>query len=406
MEFGWTAEQEMWRRAVREFAQKKITPRSREIDNTGRIPPELIDGLANMGLLAPMVSEEYGGQKMSVTMAAIAAEELGRAEISLALPVFYLVQASWGCILERYASPALRAELLPLITAGKAFLGIAVTEPGGGSDIEGATRCKGERTADGWVLNGEKMYISGVREESEMGGIHMTLVRTDPGAGHRGFTFFAVPLKDNPAIATTLLEDWGRQGISTGGFNMENLTLPDTHRIGEVGRGFYHAMEGFTLARILIGATCVGAAEAGLQLGVEYIKQRCAFGRPLAANQGISFPAAERYTDIETSRLLTYKAAWMADELYSKGKFKHKEVALYGAMAKLRAPIMAFETLNEVANWLGAMGYTREYPIEMGIRGVRSYSIGAEGGMNIMRLIIARELIGAEYTASKGWAAK
>jgi acyl-CoA dehydrogenase len=398
MEFGWTEEQQMWRRAVRDFAQKKIAPRSREIDATGKIPPELIKGMAEMGLLAPTVAEEYGGQGMSVTLATIAAEELGRADISLALPVMYLVQASWGLIFDRNASPELKKDLLPRVTAGKAFLGIATTEPGGGSDIEGATRCRAERTGDGWLLNGEKMYISGIKEELAMGGVHMTLVRTDPEAHHRGFTFFAVPLKDNPHVITTLVEDWGRQGISTGGFNMENLPLSDKNRIGEVNRGFYYAMEGFTLARILIGATCVGAAEAGLQMGVDYIKQRKAFGKPLAAYQGVSFPAAERFTDIETARLLTYKAAWMADELYAKGTFKHKEVALYGAMAKLRAPVMAFETLNEVANWLGAMGYTKEYPIEMGIRGVRSYSIGAEGTMNIMRIIIARELIGGEYT--------
>jgi acyl-CoA dehydrogenase len=402
MHFGWTDEQQMWRRAVREFAQEKIAPRSREIDSGAQIPPDIIKGMAQMGLLAPTVSEQYGGQGMDITMAAIAAEELGRAEISLALPVLYLVQASWGYILDRYASVSLKQEILPRVTAGKAFLGIATTEPGGGSDIEGATRCKAERTADGWLLNGEKMYISGIKEELALGGCHMTLVRTDPQAGHRGFTFFAVPLKDNPHVTTTLVEDWGRQGISTGGFHMENLPLPDVNRIGEVNRGFYYAMEGFTLARILIGATCVGAAETALQMGVDYIRQRKAFGKPLATYQGISFPAAERFTDIESARLLTYKAAWMADELYARNGFKHKEVALVAAMAKLRAPVMAFETFNEVANWLGAMGYTKEYPIEMGIRGVRSYSIGAEGAMNIMRIIIARELIGAEYTGLRG----
>ncbi len=401
MEFGWSKEEQMWRKSVHDFAQKKILPRSREIDSTGRIPDDLIRDLANMGLLAPTVSEEYGGQGMSVTMAAIAAEELGRAEISLALPVLYLVEASWGFILDRYGSPELKQKVLPKVTAGEHFLGIGVTEPGGGSDIEGAVRCKAERRGDDWVLNGEKMYISGISETKRMGGIHMTLLRTDPAAGHRGFTFFAVPIKDNPAITTTLVEDWGRQGISTGGFNMENLSLPDSHRIGEVNRGFYHAMEGFTFARVLIGATCVGAAETALKMGTDYIRQRKAFGKPLAAYQGISFPAAERMTDIETARLLTYKAAWMADQMYANKAYKHKDVALYAAMAKLRAPIMAFETFNEVANWLGAMGYTKEYPIEMGIRGVRSYSIGAEGGMNIMRLIIARELLGEEFTSAR-----
>lgn len=399
MDFGWTEEQQMWRKAVRDFAQKKIAPRVREIDSGHHIPEEIIKGMADMGLWAPTVSEKYGGQGMNMTMATIAAEELGRADISLALPVMYLVQASWGFVFERYASEALKAELLPGVTAGKNFLGIASTEPGGGSDLEGVTRSRAERAADGhWVLNGEKLYISGITESLRMGGAYMTLVRSDPAAGHKGFTFFAVDIKDNPHVATTLIHNWGRTGISTGGFNMENMPLADHYRIGEAGRGFYYAMEGYTYARALIGATCCGAADTALQMGVEYIKQRKSFGKPLAAYQGINFPAAERFTDIEAARLLTYKAAWMADEMYAGGSFKHKDVALFGAMAKLRAPIMAFETFNEVANWLGAMGYSTEYPIEMGIRGVRSYSIGAEGGMNIMRMIIARELIGNEYT--------
>ncbi len=399
MEFGWTEEQRMWRKAVHDFAQKKIAPRVREIDDTSNIPQDIIKAMADMGLWAPTVSEKYGGSGLNVTMATIAAEELGRADISLALPVMYLVQASWGYVFERYASEALKAELLPQVTAGKQFLGIASTEAGGGSDIEGVTRCTGTRQADGnWILNGEKLYISGIKESERMGGAYMTLVRSDPQAGHKGFTFFAVDIKDNPKVSTTLIHNWGRTGISTGGFTMDDMPLSDHYRIGEEGRGFYYAMEGYTYARALIGATCCGAADTALGMGVEYIRQRKSFGKPLAAYQGINFPAAERYTDIEAARLLTYKAAWMADQMYERGKGKPKDVALWGAMSKLRAPIMAFETFNEVANWLGAMGYSKEYPIEMGIRGVRSYSIGAEGGMNIMRMIIARELIGNEYT--------
>lgn len=400
MDFGWTKEQQMWRKAVHDFAQKKIAPRAREIDDNSHIPEDLIKSMAEMGLWAPTVSEKYGGSGMDVTMATIAAEELGRADISLALPVMYLVQASWAFVFERYASEALKAELLPHVTAGEQFLGIASTEPGGGSDIEGVTRCTGAQQPDGsWVLNGEKMYISGITESHRMGGAYMTLVRSDPAAGHRGFSFFAVNIKDNPHVTSTLVHNWGRTGISTGGFTMDNMPLADHYRIGEAGKGFYYAMEGYTYARALIGATCCGAADTALKMGVDYIKQRKSFGKPLAAYQGINFPAAERFTDIEAARLLTYKAAWMADQMYfGKSNFKNRDIALWGAMAKLRAPIMAFETFNEVANWLGAMGYSKEYPIEMGIRGVRSYSIGAEGGMNIMRMIIARELIGNEFT--------
>ena len=397
MDFGWTKEQEMWRASVRDFAQEVIKPIVRKMDEEGKIPEEVIRGMADLGLLACTASEECGGMGASWMEATIAAEELGRADVSVAIPVLYLVMASWGSVFDRYASADLKREILPKVTKGQAFLGIATTEPSGGSDILGATRTKAERRGDGWVLNGEKMYISGVAESRTLGGIHMTLCRTDPSAGHKGFTFFAVPLKDTPGISTTLIEDMGRAGISTGGFTLEDVQLPDSRRIGEVGRGFYYAMEGFSAARVLIGATCVGAAEAVLEMGIDYIKQRYAFGRPIAAFEGVQFPLAEHATNIEEARLLTYKAAWLMDRLWQDRSATTFDVARLAAMAKLRAPIYAWQAMNEVADWFGAAGYSKEFPIEMGIRGVRSYSIGAEGTTNIMRLVIAREILGNDY---------
>jgi acyl-CoA dehydrogenase len=396
LDFSFSKEQEMWRASVRDFGQSTIKPIVRQMDHEGKIPPEVIKGMADLGLLACTVPEEYGGMGASWMEATIAAEELGRADISVAVPVLYLVMASWGSVLARYANEELKRTILPQVCKAQSFLGIAATEPGGGSDILGATRCKAERQGDGWILNGEKMYISGVAESRAMGGIHMTLVRTDPQAGHKGFTFFAVPLKGTPGISTTLIEDMGRAGISTGGFTMEDVRLPDSYRIGEVGRGFYYAMEGFSAARALIGATCVGAAQAVLDMGIDYIKQRHAFGRPLAAFEGIQFPLAEHAANIEEARLLTYEAAWMMDRM-GQDKAAAKDVARIAAMAKLRAPVYAWQAMNEVADWFGAAGYSKEFPIEMGIRGIRSYSIGAEGAMNIMRLIIAREILGAEF---------
>jgi len=395
MDFSWNEEQRLWRQAVRDFAQKEIAPRVREIDTLGRIPPEIIEGMARLGLLAPLCSEEFGGAGMDWTMAAIAAEELGRADISLAIPVLYLVEAAWGFVFERYGTPELKAEVLPNVTAGRAFLGIATTEPGGGSDILGACRTKAVWQGDGWVLNGEKMYISGVRESLAMGGIHLLLARTNPNpaAEHRAFTFFALPLKGTAGISPTYFEDMGRMGISTGGFALEDVRLPAAHLVGEPDRGFYHAMEGFSAARVLIGATCVGASEAVLELGLRHIQERHAFGRPLAAHQGISFPLADRFADLESSRLLVYRAAWIMDQKYGPGTRSHYDIALAAALAKLRAPRVGFEIMNEVADWFGAMAYTKECPVEMGIRGIRSYSIGAEGTMNVQRMIIARELL-------------
>jgi acyl-CoA dehydrogenase len=399
MDFGWTEEQRLWRQTVRDFAQKEITPRVRQIDTEERIPREIVEGMAELGLLAPLVGEEYGGVAADWTMATIAAEELGRADISLAVPVLYLVEAAWGFIFDQYGTPELKAEYLPKVTQGEAFLGIATTEPGGGSDILGACRTRAVQDGAEWVLNGEKMYISGVRESLEWGGIHLTLSRTDPdpSAGHRAFTFFALPLRETAGIAPTFLDDMGRMGISTGGFGLQDVCLPARCQVGELNRGFYHAMEGFSAARVLIGATCVGAAQAALDMGMEHIKERQAFGRPLASFEGIQFPLADLHTELEGVRLSTYRAAWIMDRKYEQGSATHHDIALAAAVAKLRAPLVGSEIMNEVANWFGAMAYTKELPLEMGIRAIRSYSIGAEGTTNVMRMIIARELLGREY---------
>jgi acyl-CoA dehydrogenase len=389
VDFALTEEQRMWQRAVRDFAQKEIAPRVREIDTTERIPPQIIEGMAEMGLLAPLTREEYGGGEADWMMATIAAEELGRADISLAVPVLYLVQAAWGFIFDQYGTAELKEEYLPKVTRGEAFLGIATTEPSGGSDILGACHTRAVRDGDEWICDGEKVFISGVREALEWGGIHLMLARTepDPAAGHRAFTFFALPLKGTEGISPTFFEDMGRMGISTGGFAMEGVRVPAHHQVGEVNRGFYHAMEGFSAARTLIGASCAGAAQAVLDMGIDHIRERKAFGRPLASFEGIQFPLADLYSELEGVKLTTYKAAWIMDQKYKEGTASHYDIALAAAMAKLRAPKIGFEIMNEVANWF----------VEMSIRAIRSYSIGAEGSINIMRMIIARELLGTEF---------
>ena len=197
MDFSWTEEQKLFRKTVRDFASKKITPRVRDIDTNKKIPEEIIKEMGKLGLLAPTVSKEYGGAGLDWTTSCIAAEELGRADISLAIPVLYLVEAAWGFIFDKYGTKEAKEKYLPKVTKGDAFLGIAVTEPEGGSDIIGAGKTKAEKKGNSWILNGEKTFISGIRESSNWGGLHLTLARTDPNASHKGFSFFAVPLKDN-----------------------------------------------------------------------------------------------------------------------------------------------------------------------------------------------------------------
>ena len=399
LDFTFTEEQELFRAAVREWCEKNLTlERVREIDDKGEIPKEIIKGMADMGLLLLTVPEEYGGAGADWITATIAAEEIGYADISLATAVLYLVEASWGFIVYKYGSETVREEAIAKATRGDAFIGIASTEPGGGSDVA-AIKTTAKKEGNEWILNGEKVYISGTEEATKMGGGYFLNAVTIPEITprHRSITAFYLPINAPGVEITKRFEDMGRMGISTGGFAMKNVKLPEEYVLGEVNKGFYYTMEGFDRARMLVAATCVGAAKRALEIGMDYIKQRTAFGRPIGKFEGIQFELADDYAELEMLRWLIYKTAWMTDEMYKKGTFTPREVSMYVSMCKLKAPKLAFDIFTHTMLWMGAYGYTKECPLEMGLRGVMSYYIGAEGAQNIQRIIIARELLGREY---------
>ena len=401
MQFDFSPEHELFRKTVREFCKREITPHSREMERDGRIPNSVIQGLSKLGLFGLAVPTEYGGSGADAISAGIAGEEIGSADLSCATAVLYLVPVAWGYILSKFGSSELRRKTLPNITSGKGFLGIAATEPGAGSDLANMTTVA-KRVGDEYVLNGEKMYISGIREaEGQMsdGSGYLTLAKTDPESGTRGMSFFFVPFKDTDGLSPSYLEEMGRRGMSAGGFLMKNVRVPAENRLGEENKGFYYAMEGFDLARGIISAVCCGAAMGALEMGMEYIKQRKAFTQPIGRFEGIQFKLAENYARVDAARLLAYRALWMYDQEQRGGRFKRLEVAKAVAEAKMLAPVTAFETINDVLQWFGAFGYTLECPIEMGLRGVRSYML-AEGSTEIMKLIVARELLGKEFLAT------
>ena len=397
LDFTFTEEQEMFRRAVREWCEKNLTlEKVRKIDTKGEIPREIIKGLADLGLLLMTAREDVGGANADWVTTVIAAEELGYADISLAVPVFFLVQAGWGFVVDRYASEEVRQEYVTRAIRGEGFVGIASTEPGGGSDVA-AFKSRAVRKGDKWVLNGEKTYISGTEEAKALNGGYFTPVYTEPEKGHRGMTAFFLPINAPGVEITKRFEDMGRMGISTGGFVMKDVELTDEYVLGEVGKGFYLTMEGFDCARLLVAATCVGAARRALEIGMDYIKQRKAFGRPIGKFEGIQFELSDLWTELEATRLLVYRTAWMMDKKYKEGAFTPLEVCRWVSMCKLKAPRLAFEVFKTVMLWHGAYAYTKECPLEMGLRGVMSYYIGAEGAQNIQRIIIARELLGKEF---------
>jgi acyl-CoA dehydrogenase len=403
MDFSMTSEQQLFKKAVREFCQSKIEPRSREIDEKeDGIPDDIIKGLADLGVFGCTVPEKYGGCALpgeEMQYANIAIQELGRAELSMSLPVYMLLTIGWGGeFLSYYATEEVKKEVLPKLATGEWSWGIAVTEPGGGSDVA-AIRTTAIKKGSKYLLNGEKAYISQVKECQKRGGGHCTLVLTDPDKGQRGgMSMLAIMPNSLKGIDSTTYKDMGRMGLSTGGFTYKNTELDTRYLLGEEGRGFYNCMEGFNVARAVVSAACLGAAEKCLEISSEYAKQRMAFGRTLSKYQGISFELAEDYAKLDQLKLMLQKGCWLIDKYYAEpGSVTQKEINLVIAQCKWMSPLLAMEITKHAMMILGAFGYTKDSPLEMAMRGIMSYVVGAEGAANIMKIIIARDAFGHEF---------
>ena len=406
MDFQLTEDQILIKESIREWCKRNLSlDRVRELEKKGHpYPVDIPKGLAEIGALMGTVPEEHGGQGLDWFTQSLIAEEIGYADVTIATAAaFMAVMTGWGFTIDKYCSEAVREKYVKPALEGKQFLGIATTEPGGGSDIAGL-KSTGKKDGDHWILNGEKTFISGVVEARIMGGGYWVNVRTGPrveGAPHKNITSFFVPVDAEGFEPSVPYRDAGRNSLSTSGFIMEDVRIPDEYMLGEVDKGFYHTMEGFDNARILIAASSVGVTERLLEEGMKYIKERRTFGKPIAKYEGIQFELVELYREMEAARLLTYKTAWMQDMRYQKNAFKAKEVAKWIAMIKWKAPQLALETGRKTMLWLGAAGYTDEYPFEMAWRGVMSYCVGAEGAANIQKIIIGRELLGNEFVPYK-----
>jgi acyl-CoA dehydrogenase len=396
LDFRLTPQQELFRKTVRGFCEEKIYPRSREIDEKGEIiPDDIIKEMVDLGIFGVTIPEEYGGSASpgeELVYAMLAVHEVARGELSMSLPVYTLLNLGWSLLVVRHGSEDLKKELLPNIASGKWFIGISTTEAGGGSDLA-KIKTTAKKVGNEYVINGEKTYISGVTEATRRGGGHLTLFRTAPELGTKGMTFAYVPAK-SPGVSTTLFKDMGRMGLSTGGFAFKDVRIPAKYVLGEENRGFYVNMEGFNVARVLVASACLGGAEKCLELGADYVKRRVLFGRPLAKFEGISFELAEDFTELELTKNLLLKGAWMIDQHYKDGSFSNKEINQTISMCKLRAPLLSVEIVKHSMMYHGALGYSKETPMEMCMRGLMSYVVGAEGGANIMKIIIARELLG------------
>ena len=384
MNFSFSDEQELLRKNTARFLEKNLKPYVRDIDAKGEIPVEFFRNAGENGIISPLIKQKYGGPSLSFMDSVIISEEIARVDTSMATSVYYLLNTSWAYVLQKYGKQELKDKLLPEIASGSQFIGIASTEPSGGSDVANITT-SGTISNGKIIINGEKMYISGALEAKNNGGGHLTLVKTDKEKGHKGITMVYVPASAK-GIEITKLENMGRMGISTAGIKYNNVEVPEENIIGEINEGFYYSMDGFNHARIMVAAACNGLSEKMLEEGLGYIKERKAFGKSLSDFQAISFEAADLKTEIEMASLLNYKAAYLAD-------VDNPEFYIYSSMSKLKSPQIAMDTVKKVMMWFGAYGYTKDSGIEMSARGIFSYLVGAEGALNIMKMIIAKAIL-------------
>ncbi|MFP3157573.1 MAG: acyl-CoA dehydrogenase family protein [Caldivirga sp.] len=403
MDFELSREEALFRDSVREVGERYVKPHWVELDE-GKYPIlEVASKLAEHGLIGLTLSSRYGGPDGTFLMASIAAEELAYADPSLAVPVYFLLEAAWPFIVQRYARESVKEEVLPRLTRGEAWVGIASTEPQGGSDVAGERT--EARLVDGrWLLTGEKNMVTGVSIALALpyGGGFVTVTRTGPiEARHKSITTMLFMVKRNGTVNTGFetrdYEEWGRRGIPTSYLRLNNAPVDPDFVLGEVNGGFKVVMEGFDVARILIGAAAIGTARWMLEQSREWIRGRVVFGKPISSYQSISFKYAELSARLEAARLVVYKAAWLADRFYrGEGSVSIMDVANASAMAKMLTVELAVEVGLEAVKWFGGASYFKETPVMRALLGVLSYYVGAEGTQNIMRLIVARSLLGRE----------
>jgi len=383
--FGLSEDQELLREQVRRFAEERIRPGVLERDRAHRFPSEIVAEMGEMGLLGMLVGEEYGGAGVDVLTYAVAVEELAR--VCAATAVTMSVSNSVCCWpIARFGGEALKRRALPEL-AGGALGAFGLTEPGAGSDA-GSLRTAARQDGDSWVLSGEKAWIS----NAGFARWYVVIARTDPAAGKRGMTAFAVPA-DAPGFAVGEPEEkLGLRASRTAPIYFNDCRVPAENVLGSPGQGFKIALATLDHSRVGIAAQSVGIHQRALELAVAYARERVQFGVPIARHQAIRFRIAEMATELAAARLLTWRAALAAGRAGAAAETA--EAGRLAAEAKVFASEAANRACQESLQIHGGNGFHADYEISRLYRDVRVTTI-YEGTSEMQRLVIARHLLSA-----------
>jgi len=367
------------RQSVREFCEREVRPHAKRWDAEETFPHEIVPKLAEMGLLGIRIPERYGGSGLDTLAYAICVEECARVDGSLALTVASHNGLGTGHVLA-VANEEQKQRYLTKAASGEWLAAWALTEPGSGSDSAGLLTTA-VRDGDDWVINGSKMFLT----QGSVCGFCVVLARTNKQVpAQRGVTAFIVDPKLPGYHPSKKLEKYGCRSSDTVELVLENVRVPDSQRLGEVDAAFLDTMRLLDRGRVSIAAMALGLAQGALEMAVEYAKQRRAFGNPIADYQAIQWMLADGATQLDAARLLTYRAAVLADT----GAVFSKEAS----MAKLFASEAATKICNDSLQIHGGYGYTREFDIERHLRDAKLCEIG-EGTSQVQRMVIAKHVL-------------
>jgi len=377
--FELTDEQRLVRETAREFADREIIPRAREMDRAGDLDPELVCRLGQMGYLGAIVSERYGGRGLDHRTYALIVEEVGRGDSSARTVVS--VQTSLVCsAIERWGSEEQKRAWLPRLCVGEALGCFGLTEPDTGSDaVNLSTRA--ERSGGGWRLNGRKQWISlGTRAE-----VALVFAQTDPSLGPHGLAAFLVPTAADGFSATSIHGKLGLRAADTAELWLDGVEVADDALLGQVGEGFRVAMSALDSGRFSVAAGCVGICQGCVEASVAYATEREQFGRPLAGFQLVQEMIADMVVDTEAARGLVWRAAWVKDA--------GDRSTIETSVAKLFATEGSVRCANAAIQVHGGSGYVDDYPVERYLRDARATTL-YEGTSEIQKLIIGRAATG------------
>ena len=368
---------EQVRETTRQFAEDVIRPVAEDLDREERFPAEIYAQMAELGLFGIGVPEDMGGPGFDTLTYALVMEELSRGYSSIAdqCGLVELVTS----LLVRHGTEAQRRAYLGPLMAAAIKPAYCITEAEAGTDVSGI-RTSAEKTADGWRLSGEKLWI----HNAPVADIGFVLARTDKDAGHRGMSIFIVEL-DRPGVERGPKEHkMGQRASQVGALTFKDVELPSSALLGAEGRGFHMMMSVLDKGRVGIAALAVGIAQAGLEAALDYAQQRRQFGQAIADFQGVQWLLADMAKDIEAARLLTHSAAT---------KIERAEPATMAcSMAKCFAGDMAVARTADAVQIFGGSGYIRGFEVERLYRDAKITQI-YEGTNQIQRMIIARELV-------------